>query len=229
MSLKFAGSIKVRATFIEPVLGSASGDPDVHREYIASKGPNAATIEEEVAALGVDEVQDKTKTIFSKDTDGNPIIWDYHIKGFFKSAFLALIDFDESIVSEMSKAKTQKLLTRWKAKSSVDNLIYAYPRKIRLIMPTDAVLTNCERPLRAETMQGPRIALACSEQAVAGTYFDFEVKYATKALEKAIREALDYGEWTGMGQWRNSGKGRFAWQEIGTGDSVAPSPATVAV
>lgn len=30
----------------------------------------------------------------------------------------------------------------------------------------------------------------------------------------AVREWLDYGMLRGLGQWRNSGKGRFTWEEI---------------
>lgn len=48
--------IKVRITFTEEILGTASGDPKLHEEFVASKAPNALSMEEEVAALGVDEV-----------------------------------------------------------------------------------------------------------------------------------------------------------------------------
>lgn len=30
----------------------------------------------------------------------------------------------------------------------------------------------------------------------------------------AVREWLDYGALRGFGQWRNSGKGRFTWEEV---------------
>lgn len=29
-----------------------------------------------------------------------------------------------------------------------------------------------------------------------------------------VRECLDYGVLRGLGQWRNSGKGRFEWEEV---------------
>jgi hypothetical protein len=29
-----------------------------------------------------------------------------------------------------------------------------------------------------------------------------------------VRECLDYGTKRGLGQWRNSGKGRYTWEEI---------------
>lgn len=34
------------------------------------------------------------------------------------------------------------------------------------------------------------------------------------AHEKAVREWLDYGALRGIGQWRNSSKGRFKWEEV---------------
>ena len=35
-----------------------------------------------------------------------------------------------------------------------------------------------------------------------------------ESLEDVVRECLDYGQLRGLAQWRNSGKGRFAWEEI---------------
>ena len=34
------------------------------------------------------------------------------------------------------------------------------------------------------------------------------------SLLPAVREWLDYGKLHGFGQWRNSGKGRFEWEEM---------------
>ena len=36
----------------------------------------------------------------------------------------------------------------------------------------------------------------------------------TPRNEKAVREWLDYGKFSGIGQWRNSGHGRFTWEEL---------------
>lgn len=78
--------LHVKATFIEPVLGTWPANPNVAREFIASKSPDAASIEDEVAALGPDAVADKGMTVFPRDPDGNPIFYDYQIKGMFKDA-----------------------------------------------------------------------------------------------------------------------------------------------
>jgi len=76
--------MNVRITFTEDVLGTASADENIHREFIASKAPDKLSIEEEIAAVGVDEVIEKSKTVFPRNADGNPILFDYQVKGFFK-------------------------------------------------------------------------------------------------------------------------------------------------
>ena len=43
--------MKVRLTFLEPVLGTWPSNENVARDFIASKAPDASTIEDEIAAL----------------------------------------------------------------------------------------------------------------------------------------------------------------------------------
>ena len=62
--------------------------------------------------------------------------------------------------------------------------------------------------------QGDRVALAHSEAAPAGTTIEFEIQAMTKDMLDLARECLDYGKLRGIGQWRNSGKGRLVWEEI---------------
>ena len=97
-------------------------------------------------------------------------------------------------------------------KKVIDGLIFVSPRMIPLNMPGE--LTICQRPLRAQTAQGERIALASSEEAPAGTSIEFEIMMLDPDHEAVVREWLDYGALRGLGQWRNSGKGRFTWEEI---------------
>ena len=78
-------TMNVKITFTEPLLGTWPANPDIARDFIASKAPDAATIEDEIAATSVDEVADKAMTIFPRD-NGTPIVYDYQIKGFFKDA-----------------------------------------------------------------------------------------------------------------------------------------------
>ena len=78
--------IIVKVKFIEGILGTASNDKEIYSKFIASKSPDAATIEDEVAAVGVDEFVEKGTTVFPKLEDGTPYLYDYQIKGFFKDA-----------------------------------------------------------------------------------------------------------------------------------------------
>ena len=71
------------------MLGTASANPEIHREFIASKSPDAGGIEEEVAAIGSDAATEKAMTVFPKK-DGAPFLWDYQLKGFFKDSCSAL-------------------------------------------------------------------------------------------------------------------------------------------
>ena len=193
--------LKVRITFLDEVLGTASADPNVHSEYIASKSPDAATLAEEVEAVGVEEVIEKSMTVFPRDADGTPIFFDYQWRGYFKEACSGLRKVKGS-ASEKLKA----------FKKEIDLTIFIKERKIPIML--NGVMGDCQRPLRADTAQGPRVALAHSETVPAGSTCEFTIQYLVPEDVKYIKEWLDYGELHGTGQWRNSGKGRFTWEEI---------------
>ena len=53
-----------------------------------------------------------------------------------------------------------------------------------------------------------------SEEIPAGATCEFRVVCLCDDHEKAVREWLDYGRFSGIGQWRNSGKGRMVWDEL---------------
>lgn len=204
--------IKIRITFTEEVLGSSPANEQIYKDYIASKAPDAATLEEEIEAVGVEEVTDKAMTIFPKMADGTPFIYDYQIRGFFKemAGILKKIPHTES-----SKISAHKKL--------IDNYIFVSPRQIPLDLHGYR-MDICQRPLRAQTAQGERIALAMSETVPAGTSCEFnvtmtlegEAKKGKEAVdyETALKEWLDYGKLKGFGQWRNSGKGLFTYEII---------------
>lgn len=193
-------SLKVKFTLTEEMLGTASANPDVHREYIASKAPDARSMEEEVAAVGVDGVAEKQMTVFHRH-DGKPCMVDYQLKGYFKDACAAL--------ARVPGTKSSKLKAY---KKTIDGCIFVFPRMIPLEMPNGAQVGNCQRPLRAQTAQGERVALANSETVPAGTVITCEVRILDDGLEGIVTEWLEYGELRGFGQWRNSGKGRFKFE-----------------
>lgn len=194
-------TLKVRLTLTEEMLGTSSSDPHLHETYIASKAPDAMSIAEEVEAIGVSAAVENGMTIFPRDDHGNPIMWDYQIKGFFKDACSMLRTIPGY---ESSKLKAYK--------KNIDGRIFVSPRAIPLTLAGEP--GNCQRPLRAATPQGERIALANSETVPAGTTLEFEVKCLQDSDVALVKEWLDYGELRGLGQWRNSGKGKFVWQTV---------------
>lgn len=199
--------MRVRLTFLEEILGTASADPEIHETFIASNAPDAPSRKEEVAAVGVEEVIEKAMTVFPRDENGTPIYWDYQIKGFFKDACGMLRKVKDS---KSSKIKAYK--------KEIDGLIFVEERKIPIQF--DGKMGTCQRPLRGQTPQGERIALANSESIPAGSSIEFTVQCLCDTHESAVKEWLDYGELRGIGQWRNSGKGRFLWDELDEGGTV---------
>lgn len=193
--------LKVRLTFTESILGTASANEDVYRDFIGSKSPDANTVEDEVAALGADAVVEKGKTIFPKLDDGTPFLYDYQIKGFFKDTCGGL--------RKVKGTKSEKIKA---FKKEIDKLIFVTPRTIPFL--NYGTIGECQRPLRAQTMQGERVSLAISDEIHAGAQVEFTIVLLSDEHEAAVREWLDYGKWSGIGQWRNSGMGRFTWEEI---------------
>lgn len=210
--------IKVRATFTDEVLGTSSNNPEIHDEFIASKAKdpdgksNAEKRAEEIDAIGVGNYIEKQMTVFPRTEDGKPFIWDYQIKGFFKDTCAAL--------KKDKSTKSSKLAA---FKKIIDGCVFIKERK--LVIQNYKRIGECQRPLRGQTPQGERIALAHSETVPEGSYIEFTVQAFEADAKGAklvdlISEWLAYGKFRGLLQWRNSGKGRFTtavlepWHEV---------------
>jgi len=214
--------MKVRLTFIEPLLGTLSGNKQVAEEFIVAKHPDGISKDEMDALVDVPEVLQKASTYFSRQIDagtkakidnlktenGKPHLWDYQIKGFFKGSMGALINTGRWTKEVLKKVR----LTPYLYKKTIDQLVFVNPRIIPLDLSGE--ISFIERPLRAETMRGERIALARSEAAPPGTAIEIEIRWLNDNLEDWIKECLDYGELVGLGQWRNGSYGRFTWEEL---------------
>lgn len=199
--------IKVKLTFTESVLGTCPNDEDIYKRFIIDKGiENGAEITEEMAvaetsALPIGDQIEKGMTVFPRTSDGKPFIYDYQIKGMFKDTCGMLRRVPGS---KSSKVKAYK--------KEIDGMIFPVERQI--VFENVEKIGVCQRPLRAQTMQGERVALAMSEEIPAGCSVTFTVRYMLPEQKELIKEWLDYGALRGFGQWRNSGKGRFVWEEV---------------
>jgi hypothetical protein len=216
--------IRFKISFLESALGTSPNDPEIYMKYIASKAPNAQGIEEEVEAIGVDGVAEQGMTVFPRiNGDKNrPGFWPYQVKGFFKSGQQALNDMVPN--KEDRKKKNSGYMSVYKRR--IDTMIFVKAvdarwtewktagtekQLIEIHLPEGGTISSCERPLRAQTMQGERVALAKSESVPEGSWMEFDVKILDPELKDYLFEWMEFGAYNGLGQWRNSGKGSFVY------------------
>lgn len=218
--------MQVEITLIEELLGTTPGQPELVATHLAKKsGFDPQREELEAAARGgelstaIEAEEQRGTTFFPKTPEGLPFVYDYQIKGFFKDACGSLQRAkikapkakkgEEQAPDQSSGFRSEGLRAY---KKEIDGLIFVKPRQILLAIPDGMAMGVCERPLRAPTPQGERVALVRSETAPAGTTLRFEVNLLRDNLDKLVLEWLEYGELRGLGQWRNSGKGRFTYR-----------------
>lgn len=194
----------VKLTLTSEMLGTVPKNRDLYRDYIAGK----AELPKEVVAEELESVPDPGPgkdeesgwTGFHTDAEG-AFIYDYVIKGFFK---------DVCGMLRRAAGTHSKRLTAYK--KVIDGLVFADPRKIHFRLPEGAEIGVLERPLRAQTAQGERVALARSDTVPAGTVLHFSVSVIGNQVTAALlREWFSYGRRRGLGQWRNAGYGTFTY------------------
>lgn len=194
-----------RLTGITSLLGSQPSSETVRTNYILAKHPEVDASGEIVPS----GEESGGPTVFYRNENDDLVLMDYQVKGFFKSA-MATLKADLNIGMAAKKN---------------DQFLFVAPRCIpvlkdgRPIQEEDGIL---ERPLRALTMQGERVSLASSELIDAPWTVEFSVTIIqnsgtakSSALTfDSVEAALDYGRFSGLGQWRNGGHGRFEWEEV---------------
>jgi hypothetical protein len=195
--------MKVKLTLTEEMLGTKAANPDVFADFIASKHPSGTPARDE---LDNAEHREEAGTTVFHTQDGVIGIYDYQIKGFFKDACGAMNRFDKDARNGLEKLTAHK--------TKIDGCIFVTPRFIPITLPAGAKVGICERPLRADTAQGPRVSVCRSQTVPVGSMMEFEVQVLSKDLVPYVEAWFGYGALRGLGAWRNSGKGRFAWIEL---------------
>lgn len=231
--------VQVVCTLQRDLLGGKSSKLASFVEYQAALAPTPDKTDEEIkaaqftleqlqreqaeadkaaadAGLVIEKPEDIATTVFHRHPDNAGIFVDaYMFKGFLKEAADTL---------RVVHAKSEN--SRWgAAKNKVSKFVHVFPDRLMLLHPEDHAdpLENVSdryvkqpaghltRPLRAETAQGSRVALARSELVRAGVQFEAIIGLIggdTFNLEM-LTECLKLGSFTGLGQWRNAGFGRF--------------------
>lgn len=202
-----AFTLRIRCTLLTELLGTLPGDPNIYTEYIQTRCP--ANVEDVPVNLDPDEEIEKKTTYFRRTKTGELCLADYMIKGHLKAMGEAI----RKRIRKESGAPTAATKSGWEAwVGNADQNVHVFPRLINLgVTQPDGII---ERPLRAQTMHGPRVSLARSEMINADRTFEFEIHVRGGVSEEQILVALDEGKYTGYGQWRNAGYGRFIYEVL---------------
>lgn len=196
-------TVHVHMELIDQMLGTASNNPELHSEFIASKAPDAMTRAQEIEAIGTVEYEEKGMTVFPRTPQGDAMLWAYQIIGHFKESAQAVRRMDGSL--------TKKLAAHRKV---IEQCVFVQPDAVPIVLPKGGFIGDLQRPLRAQTAQGERVAIAHSETVPAGSTLDFDVMLMDGKYLDYVLEWLWYGQFHGLGQWRNSGKGRYRCRAV---------------
>ena len=128
--------MKVRIKLLEEALGSSPSNEDLMGTYIASKAPTADLTSEEIDNIKAQNAEDRI-TVFPKQADGTPFIYDYQIKGMLKDSCKALA------AAGKAGYPGGKACAGLKAyKKAIDGLIFCVPPRdsLRPPRPQDGLL-----------------------------------------------------------------------------------------
>ena len=196
---------KLRIEFTEAILGSTPLNAEVYTDFVASRAAKTkatnlnGNVAEEV--LTVQDLDIKGRTGFHRDEAGKPYIYNYVVKGFMKETWRALRQQRNRLSAKLTAGA-----------SKIDMQLFVFPRLIPLIVSNPSASGILERPLRAQTPQGPRVALAASEMLPERTVLTCELHVLLPDVltQELLTEWVEYGQYSGIGQWRSGGYGTFA-------------------
>lgn len=183
--------IAVEIEFTERMLGTVPMDKEIYSTYIATKKENG--IDETEVDTVEDKLDEKGWTGFHRDEEKGIFIYDYMVVGMLKNA--------GNILKDQLGIKNLR--------SKIGNLVIVEPR--RIYFGKEKADGAFERPLRVQTPQGQRVALAKSDYIETGTQISFTISILdNKEIDSdLIRELLEFGKRQGLGQFRGGSYGRF--------------------
>ncbi len=192
-SIKRVRMFSVELVLLAQMLGTSAKDPEVYKNFIASKAPEETNTDNETMKnTSISDEENKGWTGFLNDEEGN-FMKAYMIKGFMNHAANVMKD-----VFGVSAFK-----------SKIKNYVHIFPDKIRLPEIEDKPV---ERPLRASTPKGERVTVVRSDSIAEGTVIKFDLLFVYhKDLSAEILEKLFmYGQLSGLLQFRSGGYGKFS-------------------
>jgi len=196
----------VKKTFevemLTEILGTIPREQEIFDKFLASKRPAETNVVDEDLPEPI-EGEEKGYTGFYTDPEKGLMVKDYQIRGFLKNAGSATqYQIDPTGIFDI--------------KGKIDKFVFVFPRNIYLgVKEPDGAI---ERPLRVEDQRTglSRVCLAKSDYVNPGLKFKIEIHVLpNKWLSMEMIESfLEYGQYCGLGQFRNGSYGRFAFKEI---------------
>lgn len=195
---------RVRIELLEPLLATLPSDPNIWDRFFK----DTAQSDEEGTITPTPGVSN----IFPSDPQtGEVFLWDYQILGFLKE------------IGNLQAVKDYLGIRNLRAK--ISQHVRVFPRRLYTgLLARD--LETVQRPLRARTPQGERVALAKSQMLPAGYQLEFFVVVLDNPdIEpETIRTLLEMGQWQGLGQWRSGSWGRFKLVRFDVSERVTARP-----
>lgn len=211
-SVQFA----VKLTFKESVLGTVPYNKELVQRFLQETArdrqlvaPSTLTEElETVPAASLEEMEERAWCGFHADESG-PFVHDYLIKGFIKEAANVL-------------GASQLGVKGFRQKT--DRTLFLFPRCVHFHRPDGQIISKpddyLERPIRAMTRQGQIVSLKRSDRIDPPAWLEFTATVITPSefakndaeAEERLRFLLDYGQYKGLGEFRNGGYGSFTYE-----------------
>lgn len=230
---KTVSYMKVEHFNIVEWIGTNPWDPDIHKSYVSDKITDPVERDRELKSLPKVEAADKLEkrgvtVFFRRPEDGQLYIKNHMIKGYLKAAGDA-IRIARKLDPEASTGKGKG--TKWGSISSkVDEHVTIDPIELIVHGKDGLPKTDADgllvRSLRGETPQGPRVTIVKSEYLEPLSMISYTIYWRDggPVTRDMIVDMMDQGEvFFGIGQWRNSGKGKFTWRIVEEGKGIPES------